>query len=180
MSAFYSTGMPLAEGDPDKRDQNKCVQQLPYLNGTWASHGQASGKCHQISQMRLPWGRGRDSMQVECSLRGWVCVVPGQCSATQDRNGSATLQPTPPASLFEFLGPQSLGFPIIRGHSPSIGAELIFNGDTFDCARKCEPRPWQSPYDGTAATGMIRGRGSGESETPSMGVPLPPISIHCD
>ena len=97
MSAFCSTGMPYAEGDPDKRDQNKCVQQLPNLDCTWVSQGQASGKCHQISQMRLPWGRGRDSVQVECSLRGWV-YYPGPRRARSMFRDSITEMESPPSS----------------------------------------------------------------------------------
>ncbi len=54
MSNFWSTGMPHAKGYADKRGQNKCALQS-YQNGTWVSPGQASGKCHQISQVQLPW-----------------------------------------------------------------------------------------------------------------------------
>ena len=50
--------MPHAEGDTDKRGRNRCVQQMSYHNGTRASPGQASGKCHQFSQGRWPCPAG--------------------------------------------------------------------------------------------------------------------------
>ena len=75
MSTFWSTGMPHAGGDPDKRDQNKCVQQLPHQNGTRADKGQMSSNlprqlplCQttrtlvphtQAEQPHPPRGRGR-------------------------------------------------------------------------------------------------------------------------